>query len=325
MSADGRGRRALVTGGAGFIGGHLVAGLLAEGWQVRVLDDFSSGRESNLADVASEIELVRGDVRDEAALARCVTGVEVVFHQAAIASVPVSVAEPLRTHAVNVDGTLFVLEAARRAGVRRVVFAASAAYYGDGPELPKREDLEPRPLSPYALHKHAGELYCRLYTQLYRLEAVALRYFNIFGPRQDPRSEYAAVIPRFIEAALAGTGATIFGDGEQTRDFAYVGDAVRANLLAADAERAPGAVINVATGRETSLNTLWRIIRELTGVRADARHAEPRVGDVRESVADVSRARELLGFAPAVDLREGLRRTVESFAKTGFGGGKAGA
>jgi UDP-glucose 4-epimerase len=319
VSRPSRARRALVTGGAGFIGGHLVAGLLAEGWKVRVLDDFSSGREANLADVADAVEVLRGDVRDEALLTRAVADVEVVFHEAALASVPLSVAEPLRTHSVNVDGTLSVLEASRRAGVRRVVYAASSAAYGDGAELPKVETLPANPVSPYALQKYAGELYCALYTSLYGLEAVALRYFNIFGPRQDPKSEYAAVIPRFVCAALAGDGATIFGDGEQTRDFAYVEDAVRANLLAADAERAPGAVINVATGRRTSLNELWRTIREITGTRGEARHLPPRDGDVRDSVADLSRARELLGFEPAVDLREGLRRTAESFGKHASG------
>jgi len=322
MGARSGGRRALVTGGAGFIGSHLVAGLVAEGWRVRVLDDLSSGREANLADVAAEVELLRGDVRDERALARAADGVEVVFHQAALASVPLSVAEPLRTHSVNVDGTLHVLEAARRAGVRRVVYAASSSAYGDGEELPKLESMPANPVSPYALQKHAGELYCRLYTSLYRLEAVALRYFNIFGPRQDPASEYAAVIPRFICAALAGEGATIFGDGEQTRDFAFVQDAVRANLLAADAERAPGEVINVATGRSTSLNQLWHAIRAITGVRADARHAPARAGDVRASVADLSRARELLGFEPAIDLQEGLRRTTEYFAKRAHSQGR---
>jgi len=308
-------RRALVTGGAGFVGGHLVAGLIAEGWRVRVLDDFSSGVESNLEDVVDVVELLRGDVRDEATLARAVAGVEVVFHQAAVASGPHSVAEPLRTNSVNLDGTLQVLEAARRAGVRRVVYASSASAYGNSQGLPKVETMAAEPLSPYALQKLTGELYCRLYSSLYQLETVALRYFNIFGPRQDPRSEYAAVIPRFICAALAGEGATIFGDGEQTRDFIFVQDAVRANLLAADAERASGAVINIATGRRISLNDLWWAIREITGVTAPSRHAPARVGDVRDSVADLTRARELLGFEPAVDLREGLRRTAESFSQ----------
>ena len=308
-------RRALVTGGAGFIGGHLVAGLVAEGWRVRVLDDFSSGFESNLADVVDVVELLRGDVRDEVTLARAVAGVEVVFHQAAVASVPRSVAEPLRTNSVNLDGTLQVLEAARRAGVRRVVYAASSSAYGNSEELPKVETMTAEPLSPYALQKLAGELYCQLYSSLYGLETVALRYFNIFGPRQDPKSEYAAVIPRFICAALAGEGATIFGDGKQTRDFIFVQDAVRANLLAADSVRASGAVINVATGRRISLNDLWRAIREITGVTAPSRHLPARAGDVRDSVADPTLARELLGFEPAVDLREGLRRTALSFTQ----------
>ena len=315
MSARLGSRRALVTGGAGFIGSHLAAGLLGEGWRVRVLDDFSSGRESNLADVADALDLIRGDVRDEATLARAVAGVDVVFHQAAVASVPRSIAEPLRTNSINLDGTLQVLEAARRAGVRRVVYAASSSAYGNSEELPKVETMTPEPLSPYALQKLAGEFYCRLYASLYRLETVSLRYFNIFGPRQDPKSEYAAVIPRFICAALAGEGATIYGDGEQTRDFIFVRDAVRANLLAADAERASGSVINIATGRRTSLNALWQAIREITGVTASSCHAPSRAGDVRDSVADLSLARELLGFEPEVDLREGLRSTVESFTE----------
>jgi UDP-glucose 4-epimerase len=315
VSRAGDRRAALVTGGAGFVGSHLVDRLVRDGWRVRVLDDFSSGRESNLADVADVIELVRGDVRDEATLARAVAGVEVIFHQAAVASVPLSVAEPLRTNSVNLDGTLQVLEAARRAGVRRVVYASSSSAYGNSQQLPKVETMAAEPLSPYALQKLTGELYCRLYSSLYHLETVALRCFNIFGPRQDPRSEYAAVIPRFICAALAGEGATIFGDGEQTRDFIFVQDAVRANLLAADAERASGAVINIATGRRISLNDLWWAIREITGVTAPSRHAPARMGDVRDSVADLTRARELLGFEPAVDLREGLRRTAESFSQ----------
>jgi len=315
VSAQRGSRRALVTGGAGFIGSHLAAGLLGEGWRVRVLDDFSSGRESNLADVADALDLIRGDVRDEATLARAVAGVDVVFHQAAVASVPRSIAEPLRTNSINLDGTLQVLEAARRAGVRRVVYAASSSAYGNSEELPKVETMTPEPLSPYALQKLAGEFYCRLYASLYRLETVSLRYFNIFGPRQDPKSEYAAVIPRFICAALAGEGATIYGDGEQTRDFIFVRDAVRANLLAADAERASGSVINIATGRRTSLNALWQAIREITGVTASSRHSAPRAGDVRDSVADLSLARELLGFEPSVELREGLRSTVESFTE----------
>ena len=307
-------RTALVTGGAGFIGGHLVERLCADGWNVRVLDDFSTGREANLAAVAERIELLRGDICDAELLARAVRGVEVVFHQAAVASVPRSVAEPIRTNSINVGGTLAVLDAARHASVRRVVYAASSAAYGNAPGLPKVEHMPANLLSPYALQKHAGESYCRLYTSLYGLETVALRYFNVYGPRQDPKSEYAAVIPMFITACLRGEPATIYGDGEQTRDFVMVYDAVHANLLAADAQRAPGGVFNIAAGRRTSLNELIGLIREETGAKARPRHAPPREGDVRDSVASLESARELLGYEPRVTLREGLRITIESFS-----------
>lgn len=307
-------RTALVTGGAGFIGGHLVERLCADGWTLRVIDDFSSGREANLPAVARSLELVRGDIRDENTLAAAVRDVEVVFHQAAIPSVPRSVAEPLRTNSVNIDGTLAVLEASRRAGVRRVVYAASSSAYGDTPVLPKVESMPANPLSPYALQKYTGEVYCRLYAQLYGLETVALRYFNVYGPRQDPKSEYAAVIPKFISACLRGEAPTIYGDGEQTRDFTMVYDAVRANLLAADAPRASGAVCNVAAGVRTSLNQLFAAIREQTGSSAKPVYAPPREGDVRDSLASLERARELLGYEPRVALREGLRITIESFA-----------
>jgi nucleoside-diphosphate-sugar epimerase len=305
-------RSALVTGGAGFIGSHLVDGLLAAGWRVCVLDDFSSGREQNLAHLGGDVRLLRGDLRDRSLLGRGLPGVEVVFHQGAVPSVPRSVAEPERTHAVNATGTLGVLEAARKAGVRRVVFASSSSAYGDTPELPKVETMPPCPLSPYALQKYAAERYCQLYHRLYGLETVALRYFNVFGPRQDPASEYAAVIPRFVTALLAGRAPVVFGDGEQTRDFTFVADAVAANLLAADAPRAAGEVVNVAGGRRVSLNQLLAEIRDLTGATLAARHEPGRAGDVRDSLADLGRARELLGYAPRVDLRTGLARTIES-------------
>jgi UDP-glucose 4-epimerase len=306
-------RGALVTGGAGFIGGHLVEGLLGSGWRVRVLDDFSSGRESNLAAAGSAVEVVRGDIRDRDTLVRALRGVEVVFHQAAIPSVPRSVSEPVLTHEVNLTGTLGVLEAARHAGVRRVVYAASCAAYGDNDELPLVETLPPRPLSPYALQKYGGELYCRNYAELYGLETVALRYFNIFGPRQDPESEYAAVIPRFACACLAGEPPHIYGDGEQTRDFTYVGDAVRANLLAADADGASGQVVNVATGRRTSLNDLWATLCDLAESDLEPVYEPKRPGDVRDSLASLERARALLGYEPATSLRDGLRRTLDGF------------
>lgn len=312
MSRDPAVRRVLVTGGAGFIGSHLVDRLVAEGFAVRVLDDFSTGREANLVRSADRIELLRGDLCDEALVARALEGVELVFHQAAIPSVPRSVAEPLRTHAVNADGTLLLLETARRADVRRVVFAASSSVYGESEALPKVESMPAMPLSPYALQKYVGEVYCRLYTQLYGLETVALRYFNVFGPRQNPESDYAAVIPLFIRNYLRGDAPRVFGDGEQTRDFTYVSDAVEANLRAADAPRAAGAVVNVAGGRETSVNELAFRIRELTGATLDPIYDPPRAGDVRHSVAGLARARELLGYAPAVDLREGLEHTIKS-------------
>ena len=305
-------RPALVTGGAGFIGSHLVDALLDQGFRVRVIDDFSSGREENLADARGRFELLRGDFTDPEVAARAVEGVELVFHQGAVPSVPRSVAEPVRTNRVNVDGTLAVLEAARGAGVRRLVYAASSSAYGDTEVLPKVETLPADPRSPYALQKHVGEVYCRLYHELYGLETVALRYFNVFGPRQDPRSTYAAVVPRFATACLRGEPPRIHGDGEQSRDFTYVADTVRANLLAADAPGAVGRVINVAGGWRITMNRLLAEIQEIVGSELEPIHEPARPGDVRHSLADLSRARDLLGFEPAVPLAEGLRRTIES-------------
>jgi UDP-glucose 4-epimerase len=285
--------------------------LLSEGWQVRLLDDFSSGRESNVAHLNGKVELLRGDLRDRSLIEKALVGVDVVFHQAAVPSVPRSVAEPERTHDVNVNGTLGLLEAARSAGVRRLVFASSSSAYGDTPELPKVETMAPCPLSPYALQKYTGERYCQLYHRLYGLETVALRYFNVYGPRQNPESEYAAVSPRFASACLASQAPVVFGDGEQTRDFTFVGDAVSANLLAAEAPGAPGEVINVAGGRRVSLNQLLAEIREITGAKILPRHEAARPGDVRDSLASLERARELLGYEPQVELRTGLATTVE--------------
>jgi nucleoside-diphosphate-sugar epimerase len=309
-------RSALVTGGAGFIGSHLVDALVLAGWRVRILDDFSSGRASNLEGPAAAADVHRGDLCEEGVPEAAVAGVEVVFHQAALPSVPRSVAEPVRTHAVNATGTLRLLEAARRAGVRRVVYAASSSAYGDTPELPKVETMPANPRSPYALQKWAGETYCRLFTDLYGLETVALRYFNVYGPRQNPESQYAAVVPRFAVACLRGESPVIYGDGGQTRDFTFVADAVRANLLAADAPAASGAVVNVAGGRRISLNELLATIAELVGVSVSARHEAARAGDVRDSLADLGRARSLLGYAPAVALREGLGQTIDSLRKS---------
>jgi nucleoside-diphosphate-sugar epimerase len=313
VSVRSNGRLALVTGGAGFIGGHLVEGLLAAGWSVRVIDDLSTGSERNLAQTLDRIGFTRGDIRDADVLKRVMDGVEVVFHQAAMASVPRSIAMPVLSNSINVDGTLLVLETARQCGVRRVVYAASSAVYGNSEVLPKVETLPPTPLSPYALQKYVGEEYCRLYSELCGLETVSLRYFNIFGPRQDPRSDYAAVIPCFVTAALEGRRPVIYGDGEQTRDFIYVENAVQANLLAADAQRASGRVINIAAGRRTSLNDLWQGIREIVGSDLEAQYTAPREGDVRDSHADLTLASDLLGYTPHIDLDLGLGRTIASF------------
>ena len=305
--------RALVTGGAGFIGSHLAEALAAQGHEVRVLDDFSSGRAANLAGFRDQLDVLEGDLRDGALIARAVEGTEVVFHEAAVPSVPRSVAEPLRTNDVNVNGTLGLLEAAREAGVRRVVFAASSSAYGDTPVLPKVETMPPTPLSPYALQKLAGEQYCKLYHELYGLETVALRYFNVFGPRQNPESEYAAVIPRFVTACLSGKAPTVYGDGEQTRDFTYIADVVQANLCAAAAEGASGRVFNVAGGGRTSLNELLGHIQSLCGASVEAAYLPARAGDVRDSQADTQLAREGLGFRAATSIEEGLAETVAYF------------
>ena len=306
-------RSALVTGGAGFIGGHLVDRLVRDGWRVRVLDDFSSGSDRNLAASRGQFELLRGDVCAPALVQRAVDGVEVVFHQAAIPSVPRSVAEPELTNRVNVDGTLGLLQAARAAGVRRFVFAASCAAYGNDPQLPKREDAAPQPESPYALQKLAAEGYCTLFAKLYGFETVALRYFNVYGPRQNPQSEYAAVLPRFITACLAGRSPTIYGDGEQTRDFVFVGDVVEANLLAADSAKAVGSVVNVAGGRRISLNELLRAIQSVAGTQLAPQRGPARAGDVRHSLASLERAEALLGYRPRTGLLDGLAVTIDSY------------
>ncbi len=304
---------ALVTGGAGFIGSHLVDRLVERGHRVRVLDDFSSGRAANLGRSGEHVGApARRSVRSGPPRAGA-RGVELVFHQAAVPSVPRSVAEPVRTNAVNVSGTLGLLEASRRAGVRRFVFAASSSAYGNTEELPKHEGMPPTPESPYALQKLVGEQYCRLYHALYGLETVALRYFNVYGPRQNPESEYAAVVPRFVTMCLAGRRPIVYGDGEQTRDFTFVGDAVEANLLAAESPRAVGRVMNVAGGRRISLNELLREINALAGTAQAPIYEAPRAGDVRHSLASLARAEELLGYRPRTSLREGLAATIQSF------------
>jgi len=308
------GQRALVTGGAGFIGGHIVERLVRDGASVRVLDDFSSGCEANLAAVDGDVEILRGDLRDDRLVARALEGVEVVFHHAAIASVPRSIAEPELTHAINLTATLGLLEAARNAGARRLVLAASSAVYGDDETLPKVESLTASPLSPYAFQKYACEHYGRLYASLYGLETVALRYFNVYGPRQDPESDYAAVIPLFVSAAIEKRSVNTYGDGEQTRDFVFVADVVEANVRAATAEGASGSVVNIASGRRTSINELIAIIGDSVGRQIEVLREPERVGDVLHSWADVSLARDVLGFEASVSLKDGLGQTVESFA-----------
>lgn len=306
-----------MTGGAGFIGAHLAERLLADEWSVRVLDDFSTGCDENLAACGDRLDVRCGDVRDVDAVESATAGVDIVFHLAAVASVPRSQSEPVLTNAVNVGGTVAVLDAASRQGVSRVVYAASSSAYGDRPELPKSEEMAPTPGSPYALQKLTGEGYCALYAARGALETVALRFFNVYGPRQDPMSDYAAVIPRFIEAALACRPAEIHGDGEQTRDFVFISDVVDASLLAADAGGVSGAVINVAAGKQTSLNELWQAICAAADVDLPARHVDARPGDVRNSHASLKRARDLLGYEPVVDLALGLRRTLENQRKSG--------
>ena len=300
----------LVTGGAGFIGSHLVDALLARGDRVRVLDDFSTGGWDNLADVRDRIEMMEGDITDPSTVRSAIRDVEVVFHQAALASVPRSVANPMATHRVCVDGTLQVLQAARDAKVRRVVYAASSSAYGNSARLPKRESDPTAPLSPYAAAKLAGEHYCAAFSEVYGLETVRLRYFNVFGPRQTPDSPYAAVIPLFIRALTSGQSPTIHGDGEQSRDFTFVADVVRANLLAASAPGVSGRLYNVACGRRTSLLELVALLNELLGTNIAPTHAAPRVGDVKHSLADIERAREELGYRPTTDMKEGLRRCL---------------
>jgi UDP-glucose 4-epimerase len=301
----------LVTGGAGFIGSHLVEALLERGERVRVLDNFSTGDRANLEPVLERIELIEGDITDLETVHRATRGCELVFHQAALASVPRSVANPLATHRACVDGTLHVLLAARDAGVRRVIYAASSSAYGNSQRLPKSETDPTAPLSPYAVAKLAGEQYCAAFSEVYRLETVRLRYFNVFGPRQTPDSPYAAVIPLFIQALATGRQPTIHGDGKQSRDFTYVADAVAANLAAAQAPGVSGRVYNVACGRQTSLLELIEHLNALLGTDIAPLHAPPRPGDVRHSLADIRCARDELGYRPTTDMPAGLKRCLQ--------------
>jgi UDP-glucose 4-epimerase len=303
----------LVTGGAGFIGSHIATALVIRGDQVRVFDNLSTGTRANLEHLKGQVEFVEGDLLDRPALEKAMSGVEVVYHQAALASVPRSVVAPLDTHAACVTGTLHVLDTARQADVRRVVYAGSSSAYGNQPYMSKREQDVPMPLSPYAAAKFAGESYCRAFTATYGLETVTIRYFNVFGPRQDPQSEYSAVIPIFVTKMLAGTKPTVYGDGYQSRDFTYIDNVVAGNLAAADAPQASGQVFNIACGRQFSLLDLLNSINNVLGTQIEAKFAEARAGDVRESLADISAAREVLGYEPRVDFEEGLRRSIEYY------------
>ena len=305
--------RALVTGGAGFIGSNLVEALVERGHTVRVLDNFSTGHRHNLAAVQGDIELIEGDLRSYERVHHAVRGCEVVFHQGALPSVPRSVADPLTTTETNVGGTLNVLLNARDEGVRRLIYASSSSIYGDGPGFPRREDAAPVPLAPYPVSKLAGEHYCRVFSSVYGLATVSLRYFNVFGRHQDPASQYSAVIPRFITEMRDGRQPVVHGNGEQSRDFTHIDDVVAANLLAMDAPDAWGGVFNIACGEDHSINELVAILNRLLDRDLEPIHTARRPGDVERSWADISRAEQVLGYVPEVDFEEGVRRAVEAY------------
>ena len=311
--------KVLVTGGAGFIGSNLTEALLKKEHSVRVLDDFSTGKRENLifGKEYPSLEIVDGDIRNLAICQKAMKDIEYVFHQAALPSVQRSVEDPLGSNAVNSQGTLNILLSARDAGVKRVIYASSSSIYGDTPTLPKKEEMPANPLSPYALQKYIGEQYCRLFYQLYGLETVSLRYFNIFGPKQDPASIYSAVIPRFIDALLKGHPPIIFGDGEQSRDFTYIDNVVRANLLAMSAKHPQGEAINIACGKRVSLNQLLNILKEIVGSKVSPTHEEARKGDVKHSLADINKGKKILNYDPQVGIEMGLKKTVEFFQKQG--------
>jgi UDP-glucose 4-epimerase len=302
----------LVTGGAGFIGSHIVARLAGAGEKVRIFDNFSFGNMDNLHGLTGRVEVISGNLLNPPALRRAMAGVNVVFHQAALRSVPFSVENPALVNQVNIEGTLNVLVAARDAGVRRVVYASSSSVYGNTAVLPKCEDFAPDPASPYAVSKLAGEHYCRVFADLYGLETVSLRYFNVFGPRQDPKSEYSAVIPRFIDAALRAEPFVIHGDGMQSRDFTYIDNVVDANLLAAESPEASGEAFNVGQNRSVTLLDVVDLLRKFIGPELAWSHTKARAGDVKHSLADIAKAERLLGYRPRVTFEEGLERTVEN-------------
>ncbi|HXL81779.1 MAG TPA: SDR family oxidoreductase [Pyrinomonadaceae bacterium] len=310
---------ALVTGGAGFIGSHIASGLIRSGARVRIIDDLSTGYRENVEEIGGDVDFVEASLADETAVHKVLEDVELVFHEAAIPSVPRSVENPRQTHIASVDSTFSLLLASRDRRVRRVVYAASSSAYGDQPTLPKVETMLPDPLSPYAVAKLVGEYYCQVFTRVYELETVSLRYFNVFGPRQDPSSQYSGVISRFISALLSDQRPVIYGDGEQSRDFTYIDNVVAANLKAAETTKGIGQVINIANGERVTLNQLLDHLKKLTGkneVQVD--YQDPRRGDVRDSLADIARAREFLDFAPQVDLQTGLKLTMDWWKNSRF-------
>jgi nucleoside-diphosphate-sugar epimerase len=310
---------ALVTGGAGFIGSHIASGLIRAGARVRIIDDLSTGYRENIAEIGGEVDFVEATLADESAMRRALEDVELVFHEAAIPSVPRSVENPRQTHIASVDSTFALLLAARDKRVKRVVYGASSSAYGDQPTLPKIETMLPDPLSPYAVAKLVGEYYCQVFTRVYGLETISLRYFNVFGPRQDPSSQYSGVISRFISALLSDQQPVIYGDGEQSRDFTYIDNVVVANLKASETTKGIGQVINIANGEKVTLNELLDQLKQLTGRNnAQADYREARAGDVRHSLADTTRAREFLGFAPQVDLQTGLKLTMDWWKNSRF-------
>jgi len=300
----------LVTGGAGFIGSHIAGELVRKGHSVRIIDNFSTGKRENISSFLDEIELVEADIREFNACREVVEGMDFILHQAALTSVPLSIEDPLLTNEINITGTLNLLLASRNAKVKRLIFASSAAVYGDDSRLPKTENMEGLPISPYALSKRVGEMYCQLFSQLYGLSTVCLRYFNIFGPRQDPFSQYASVIPNFIGKMLKEEKPSVFGDGEQSRDFLYVSNVVEANILASRISEVSGEVFNIAGGEKTTINSLVKELNEVLGKEIKPAYDDPRSGDIKHSYADISKARKMLKYEPTVSFSEGLRETV---------------
>lgn len=301
----------LVTGGGGFIGSNIAEELLKKGSHVKVLDNFSTGKKENLKDFKKHVELIEGDIRNYNIVEKAVKGIDVILHEAALPSVPRSIADPITTNEVNIGGTLNILNAAKENGIKRVVFASSSSIYGDTPELPKHEGMIPTPLSPYAVSKLTGEKYCSVFSKIYGLETVALRYFNVFGPRQDPSSQYSAVIPKFIKAMLKDEQPTVYGDGEQSRDFTYIANVVDANILAATREYEPGLAMNCACHDQITLNQLVDELNKLLGKKIIPKYIDPQPGDIKHSFADIEKIKAVLNFSPIVDFEEGLKRTIE--------------